>query len=105
MTNLTISELISAANKLTVEDQLVLNKALCVMIRTKRKTDAIISSTKFFPTQIVKFNAKTRGIRMLKIEKFNRAHTAVVGYEVDETGKQVPYSAKWTVSITLCTPV
>lgn len=105
METMTLSQILEASSKLSVEQQLELNRALCVLIRNKRKVTAAVAGTKFYPTQVVSFNAKTRGIKFIKIEKFNRAGTAVVGYECSADGTRTPGAMRWTVSTNLCLSV
>lgn len=100
----TLSTLISAAAQLSTEQQRELNRALCALIKQGNKINAIVQGSKFMPGQVVRFNAKTRGIKMIKIEKFNRAGTAVVGRECDAKGVQTS-TMRWTVGATLCTIV
>lgn len=105
MTTLTVAQLVQSAAQLTVEQQLALNKALCQMIKSGRRVQAAVAGSEFRIGDVVRFNAKTRGIRTIKIEKFNRAGTAVVGWEVDAQGVRLPYGTRWTVANTLCSKV
>jgi hypothetical protein len=105
METMTLSQILDAASKLSTEQQLELNRALCVLIKNKRKVAAAVAGTKFYPTQVVSFNAKTRGIKFMKIEKFNRAGTAVVGRECHSNGTPMEHGVRWTVSTNLCLSV
>ncbi len=100
-----VSQILQAAAQLSTTDQLTLNKALVDLIRRNRKVQLAQAGAKFVPGQIVRFDAKRKGIKHIKIEKFNRAGTAVVGYECDKDGVQFTPSTRWTVATTLCTPV
>jgi hypothetical protein len=104
MTTVTISSVLESLNTLSIADQLAVNKALCAMIRNGQRVKKAVVGLQFFPGQVVTFNAKTRGIKNIKIEKFNRAGTAVVGYECDKQGVQTS-TMRWTVATTLCTVV
>ena len=104
MTAATISSVLESLSTLSVEQQLAVNKALCEMIKNARRAKMAVAGAKFFPGQIVRFNAKSRGMKFLKIEKFNRAGTAVVGFECDANGEN-KLPARWTVATTLCTAV
>ena len=105
-TPMNISQILEAASQLSVEQQLALNKGLCELIKRNRRVQAAVTGTQFVPGMVVRFNAKSKGFKNIKIEKFNRAGTCVVGYEVHpETGlKQLP-AVRWTVANTLCTKV
>lgn len=105
MTTLTVAQLVQSAAQLTIEQQLALNKALCQMIKSGRRVQAAVAGSEFRIGDVVRFNAKTRGIRTIKIEKFNRAGTAVVGWEVDAQGVRIPFGTRWTVANTLCSKV
>lgn len=74
----TISSILTAAASLSVEQQLALNKGLCEMIKRNRRVQAAVVGTQFVPGDVVRFNAKTRGIKHIVINGFNRAGTAVV---------------------------
>jgi hypothetical protein len=101
MTAMTLSSLIASASELSIEQQLELNRALVQLIKNKRRVDAVVTGSKFFPGQLVTFDAKTRGQKIIKIEKFNRAGTAVVGREHNAQGVQTS-TMRWTVSANLC---
>lgn len=100
-----VSQILQAAAQLSTVDQLVLNKALVEMIRRNRKVQLAQAGAKLVPGQIVRFDAKRKGVKHIKIEKFNRAGTAVVGYECDLTGNKLPLAVRWTVTTTLCQAV
>ena len=102
-TTMTLSQIINAASELSREQQLALNKALVEMIRSERRVTLALAGAQFKIGQIVRFNAKTRGIKTMQIEKFNRAGTAVVGFELREDGSKS--ITRWTVATTLCTAV
>lgn len=104
-TPMTLSQILEAASHLSPEQQLALNKGLCEMIRRDRRVKASVIGSQFFPGMIVRFNAKSKGIKTIKIEKFNRAGTCVVGYECNAQGEKSPFAVKWTVANTLCTKV
>jgi hypothetical protein len=104
MTAMTLSSLIASASELSIEQQLELNRAVVALIKGRRKVQAVVQGSKFYPTQLVRFNAKSKGMKVIKIEKFNRAGTAVVGYEHDASGRQVS-AVRWTVSTNLCTAI
>ena len=97
-----VAKLVDEMQKLNVEQQLALNKALVALIKGKRKAQAAAVGSQFNIGQIVVFNAKTRGIKRIKIEKFNRAGTAVVGWECDTSGVKFAGGQRWTVATTLC---
>lgn len=101
----TISSILTAAATLSVEQQLALNKGLCEMIKRNRRLQAASVGTQFVPGDVVKFNAKTRGIKYLVIEKFNRAGTSVVGHECSAQGVVHAGAVRWTVSNNLCAKV
>lgn len=102
MTTMTVSQILEAAGQLSTADKLVLNRALVEMIRTSQRVHKVLAGSKFNIGQIVRFDAKRKGIKFIKIEKFNRAGTAVVGYECDRTGNKSALATRWTVSTTLC---
>jgi hypothetical protein len=101
---MTIGQILEAANQLTPAQMLELNKHLCELIRNKRRATAAVVGTAFVPGMVVRFNAKTKGMKHIKIEKFNRAGTCVVGYECDASGNKVGF-VKWTVANTICVKV
>ena len=101
-----IRDLLEAASKLSVEDMRTLNRGLVEMLKTRLRQKAAQAGAQFHPGQIVRFNAKRRGLKYLKIEGFNRAGTAVKGPECDEKGNvSSQFATRWTVATTLCTPV
>ena len=104
-TPMTISQILEAASQLSTEQQFALNKGLCAMVRPRRTIAQIASGSAFVPGMIVRFDAKRKGIKMIRINKFNRAGTAVVGYEVDSKGDRLPMAPRWTVATTLCVKV
>lgn len=105
MTQSLVAQLAVQAQTLSVDEMLALNKALCDMIKTKRRVQQAVVGADLQPGQIVRFDAKTKGIKHIKIEKFNRARTCVVGFEVDpKTGAKTGLT-RWTVANTLCTKV
>lgn len=99
---MTLSQIIFAANDLTVEQQLALNKALCEMIKTKRRQTQAVIGAGFKIGQVVRFVTKSGQAKHIKIQKFNRACTSVVGFEVDEKGNSQPLSTRWTVANSFC---
>jgi hypothetical protein len=104
MTAMALSSLISSAAELSIDQQLELNRALVQMIKNKRRVAAVVVGSKLLPGQLVTFNAKTRSQKIIKIEKFNRAGTAVVGREHNAKGEQTS-TMRWTVPVTLCTVI
>lgn len=102
---MTLSQILNAASDLSVEQQLALNKALCEMIKSQRRQKLALVGAAFRIGQIVRFNAKTKGMKSIKIEKFNRAGTAVVGFEVNTKGEREPFGTRWTVANSLCSIV
>ena len=105
MTTMTVSALITEMAKLPENQQLILNKALVDLIRRNRKIKAAVEGTKFLIGDVVRFDAKRKGIKFIKIEKFNRAGTAVVGYECDKDGFRFQTATRWTVATTLCSKI
>jgi len=105
MKTMTLSEILEVAGQLSTDDKLILNRSLVEMIRTSQRVHKVIAGSKFTIGQIVRFDAKRKGIKFIKIEKFNRAGTALVGYECDRTGNKSTLPTRWTVSTTLCAPV
>ena len=102
----TISQILEAASKLTVDSQLELNRSLCDLIKRGRRNQQAQASILFTPGMVVRFDAKSRGIKHIKIEKFNRAGTAVVGYECNPDGtSKAAQGPRWTVSSTCCSKV
>lgn len=101
----TISSILNDAATLSVSEQLALNKALCELIRRSRNVNAVVQGAQFQVGDIVKFDAKRRGMKHLKVEKFNRAGTAVVGYECTANGMPVAGAPRWTVSNNVCTKI
>ena len=99
-----VVQLLAAVNvmKLTDAELLSLNKGLCMLIKAQRSAKAFVAGSNFVPGQIVTFRTKTRGTKRIKIEKFNRAGTCVVGKECLADGTILVASAKWTVGATLC---
>ena len=101
MTKMTITQLIIEMQKLTEAEQLVLNKSLVQMIRNGRKAEQSAAINKFNTGDIVIFMCSKRnfyGMKRIRIDKFNRAGTAVVGYEVNAKGDRLPDGPRWTVS-------
>jgi hypothetical protein len=90
------------ALKMSDADLVALNKGLIMLIKAQRSAKAFVAGTQFVPGQIVTFRTKTRGTKRIKIEKFNRAGTCVVGKECLADGTILVASAKWTVGATLC---
>lgn len=107
MTNpMTISQILEAASQLSSEQQLALNKGLCEMIRSGRKIKAAVASGAFSIGDVVRFNAKRKGIKTMKISGWNRARTAAVGYECLAGGHQGDGpKIRWTVATTLLSKV
>jgi hypothetical protein len=106
MTQSLVAQLAVQMQYLSVDEMLALNKALVDMIKTKRRVQQAVVGSSFSIGQIVQFDGKRKGIKHIKIENFNRARTAVVGYEVDpKTGERTPFGVRWTVTNTLCTKV
>ena len=101
----TISSILSAAASLSVEQQLALNKGLCELIKRNRRAQAAVAGAQFVPGDVVRFNTKTRGIKHIVINGFNRAGTAVVGYECYPNGQLMSGGLRWTVSNNICTKV
>lgn len=103
---MTVAQIAAQMQNLSVDEMLALNKALCDMIKSKRRVQQAVVGSAFSIGDIVRFDGKRKGIKFIKIEGFNRARTAVVGYEVDPFTKQTTALAtKWTVSNTLCSKV
>ena len=102
MNPMTISQILQAANQLSMDEKLQLNRSLVEMIRTNQRVQKVVAGSKFCVGQLVRFDAKRKGTKFIKIEKFNRAGTAVVGYECDRAGNKAALSTRWTVSTTLC---
>jgi hypothetical protein len=100
-----IRDLLEAAGKLSLEDMRTLHRGLVELVKTRQRQKAAQLGAQFTPGQIVRFNAKRRGIKYLKIESFNRAGTAVKGPECDVNGNVPSFSTRWTVGTTLCTLV
>lgn len=97
-----ITQIVNSATTLSVNDLLLLNKIVCQMIKNRRNIQAATIGATFKIGQIVTFNAKTQGIKRIKIEKFNRAGTCVVGKECLADGTILVSNTKWTVANTLC---
>jgi hypothetical protein len=102
---MTLSQLINAAAELSTEQQLALNKALCELIRSNRKVNAAIASGAFSIGDVVRFDAKRKGLKMIKITGWNRARTCAVGFECNNLGERNPLSTRWTVATTLLSKV
>lgn len=92
---------INAAN-MTDAELISLNKGLIILIKAQRSAKAFVAGSNFVPGQIVTFRTKTRGTKRIKIEKFNRAGTCVVGKECLADGTLLVASTQWTVGATLC---
>ena len=105
MTTLTVAQLVQSAAQLTIEQQLALNKALCQMIKSNRRVQAAVIGAQFKIGDVVRFDAKRKGIKHIVVEKFNRAGTAVVGYECYPNGQLMTMGTRWTVANTLCSKV
>jgi hypothetical protein len=102
---MTVYQIFQAAVSLTEAEQLQLNKLLVENIKRGRRTNAAIAGARFSIGQVVRFDAKRKGMKYIKIEKFNRAGTAVVGYECDREGFRFAVATRWTVATTLCSLV
>ena len=100
-----ITQLLEAASKLSYEDQRALNHGLCEIMKRSSRVKATIVGASFVPGMLVRFDAKRKGIKTIKIDTFNRAGTAVVGYEVNAQGEKLPFGMRWTVATTLCSKV
>lgn len=104
-----IATILAQAAQLSVEDQLLLNKGLCDMIRRGRKVQQATTAMKFVPGNVIKFfksgRGRNAGTHYVRVEGFNRAGTCIVGYECDANGNKLPLSPKWTVASTVCTLV
>ena len=102
----TVAQIATQMQNLSVDEMLALNKALVNMIKSKRQVQQAIVGSSFSIGDVVRFDAKRKGIKMIKIENFNRARTAVVGREVDpKTMEAAAWATKWTVANTLCVKV
>lgn len=99
----TVAQLVSLARNLNTDEMFALNKALVEMIKSQRRLLQAVVGSSFAIGDVVRFDAKSKGIKHIKIEGFNRARTAVVGREIDPVTKTaVPFATKWTVANTLC---
>ena len=105
MPTMTLSQLITAASDLSTEQQLALNKALCELIRSNRKVNAAIASGNFQIGDVVRFDAKRKGLKIIKISGWNRARTCAVGHECSHDGTPTPMGVRWTVATTLLSKV
>ena len=102
VSGLTVQQLVQAMSTLPVEKQLDLHRSLTDMIKRGRKAKAVAAGAAFNIGDIVRFDAKTQGMKIIKVEKFNRAGTAVVGYETDIVGTRRPNAIRLTVDTGLC---
>ena len=102
---MTISQILEAASHLTPEQQLALNKGLCEMIRSGRRVQATVASGAFAIGDVVRFDAKRKGLKTIKISGWNRARTCAVGFECDAKGEKLPMAVRWTVATTLLSKV
>ena len=102
MTQSLVAQLAANMQTLSVDEMLALNKALVDMIKTKRRVQQAVVGSAFSIGDIVRFDAKRKGVKYIKIENFNRARTAVVGYEVDPATGAKNGLTRWTVANTLC---
>ena len=105
MSTMTISQLLNAAAELSTEQQLALNKGLCELIRSKRKLNATVASGNFSIGDVVRFDAKRKGMKVIKISGWNRARTCAVGYECSHDGTPTAMPTRWTVATTLLSKV
>ena len=103
MTQALVAQLATQAQNLSVDEMLALSKALCDMIKSKRRVQQAVVGSAFSIGDIVRFDAKRGGVKYIKINNFNRARTAVVGREINPTTKDfLSGGSKWTVANTLC---
>ena len=100
---MTVAQIAAQMQNLSVDEMLALNKALIDMIKSKRRVQQAVVGSAFSIGDIVRFDAKRKGIKFIKIENFNRARTAVVGREIDPATNEIsPLAVRWTVANTLC---
>jgi hypothetical protein len=98
----TVMDLLS---KLAVDEQIQVYSSLYNMIKHGQRVNAAKAGASFLIGQIVKFDdKKTRSTKFIRIEKFNRAGTCVVGYECDKDGSNKT-NMRWTVANSFCTVV
>jgi hypothetical protein len=98
-------EIITAIALLDFDDQQDIYKQVFVMIREQRNQQDLAQGLTLKIGQLVRFDAKTRGIQYLRIEKFGRDRTTVKGYPCDCHGNRLSYAQRWTVSNSSCTVV
>ena len=101
-----IDQILAQIQALPVEQLLKMNKLLVETIRQKRKFEAAKIGMSFNVGDVVRFDAKRKGIKYIQISGFNRAGPAVVGKEINPTTKEInPLGSRWTVANTLCSKV
>ena len=106
---MTFNELLDEINTsvLTLDQLTALNKLIILKFKNVKRTNQVVSAQKsdIKIGDIVRFDAKTRGFKTIKVQTWNRAGTCVVGFEVDNDGVQIIGKAKWTVSAGICKKV
>lgn len=76
-----IQEVLTLAKQLTLQEQLALNKLLVANIRHANKMKSLEKAVTFRIGDLVKFDAKTRGIIVIKVTGFSRDMTKIKGVQ------------------------
>lgn len=87
---------------LTVSELRDVNANVVNLVNRKMRNLSAEAGASLRIGQVVKFDGKSRGIKTIKIQKFNRAGTCVIGLECNEKGVVLNDHFKWTVANSLC---
>lgn len=103
------TQITQSLESLKNEELLALNRIVVERIRMNQTITAAAASTNIAVGSLIKFHKTGRGrhagTHYVRVSGFNRARTAVIGYETDRHGKQLPLSSRWTVDADACTVV
>lgn len=91
-----LMSVVQAAKRLSLEDQLKLNKLLCANIRMGNKVRAAGNAIRFNLGDVVQFDGKTRGPIHIQISGFSRDFSKIKGKQVNKGWKTSP-GVNWTV--------
>ena len=101
---MTLSQILAEVSKLSMDEKVALNRALVENIRAEHRVQRVVEGRKFLPGQIVEFykpgRGRNAGYNWIRVEGYNRAGTALVGYACTKSGEKLQNAVKWTVATT-----
>lgn len=105
MSTATLNTIMNMLNDLSADEKRSLNKSLIARIKLDQTRSSLAASASINIGDIVWFSKPGRGrnagIHFMKVDGFNRAFTAVVGYECDCNGVRKLPQMKWTAETSL----